>query len=197
VLPATTVTGAVVAIETSAREETDVDVDEESLPPTGSGVDETTLAESTTGPVPANDDGTCHVVVIVRVAPAGMVASEHGNAPTHAPAFETNVTPAGAGLDTLTARASDGPSLRTVIVETKRSPASTEAGALLWIVTSADVVTAVDDVAVSSCGVGSAAAENAYTVAAIGSGAVYDGGTAYVVVIVRDAPAGIVPSAHG
>jgi len=73
----------------------------------------------------------------------------------------------------------------------------TEAGPLFEISTSALVVTGVDAVELSLAEFGSVVADETVAVFWIGSGVVYDDGTEYVVVIVRDSPAGIVPSAHG
>jgi hypothetical protein len=54
--------------------------------------------------------------VIVRVAPAATVPSEHGYAVVHAPLFETKTRLVGVGSATETAAASDVPLLVIVTV---------------------------------------------------------------------------------
>ena len=56
--------------------------------------------------------GTWNVATIVRVCPAGIVPSAHGNAVVQSPVFPTNVNPLGVGSDTVTPGASLGPWLR-------------------------------------------------------------------------------------
>jgi hypothetical protein len=65
------------------------------------------------------------------------------------------------------------------------------------IARSALVTTGVDDVELLLPDVGSVVADETVAVLRIGLGVVYDAGTEYVDVIVRVAPAGIVPSEHG
>jgi hypothetical protein len=62
------------------------------------------------------DSGTEKVLVIVRVAPAGTVPSEQGNAVAQAPLFETKVSPLGVGSATVTLVASELPLFVTRIV---------------------------------------------------------------------------------
>ena len=95
---------------------TGVLVVDESLPAAGSLTAEDTDAVLTTGPPPEYDAGTRYVDVIVRVAPAGTVRSEHGNAVVQSPVLPTKLTPAGVGSATTTDVASDGPLFVTVVV---------------------------------------------------------------------------------
>ena len=66
--------------------------------------------------VPLKDGGVEKVLVIVFDWPAVIVPSEQGKGPVQAPALETKFAPAGVASVTLTAAASDGPLLVTVIV---------------------------------------------------------------------------------
>jgi hypothetical protein len=66
--------------------------------------------------VPAKDGGVENVLVIVFDWPAVIVPSEQGKGVVQAPALEMKFAPAGSGSVTLTAAASEGPLLVTVIV---------------------------------------------------------------------------------
>ena len=66
--------------------------------------------------VPLNDGGVEKVLVIVFDWPAVIVPSEQGKGPVQAPELETKFAPAGVASATLTAAASEGPLLVTVIV---------------------------------------------------------------------------------
>jgi hypothetical protein len=96
------------------------------------------------------------VDVIVRVPPAGTVPRLHGKAATHAPAFETNVRPAGVGSAAETDCASDGPPFVTTVVKTTFAPPGTAvAGPVLEIDRSADAAAVPDVVDALFAGFGS------------------------------------------
>ena len=90
-----------------------------------SGTDVVTLAVLLIAPGAAADCGTVNVATIVRVVPAGIVPSAHGNGVTQSPVFDTKVSPAGVGSSTTTAVASEGPALVTTIVYMTVPPGAT------------------------------------------------------------------------
>ncbi len=80
-----------------------------------SDVDELTVAVLVTVGE-ACDAGTLKVEVMVFVPPATTVPSVQGNAVVQSPLLETKLRPDESGSATLTANASDGPALLTVMV---------------------------------------------------------------------------------
>ena len=176
-VPGFTPPGANFTIERSALLVTGDDDVEVLLPGVGSVVVVDTVAVLSTGLGVVYDDGAAKVLVMVRVAPAGTMPSEHGNALTQAPVFDTNVRPVGDGSATLTAAASDTPLLVTTMVKTALVPGVTEAGPVLTTCTSALGLTGVDDVEVLLPGVGSVVVVDTVAVLSTGFGVVYEAGT--------------------
>jgi hypothetical protein len=169
-----------------------------SFPGDGSAVAEVTDAVLRIGLAPLYPEGTRYVAVMVRVAPAGIVPREHGNAVTQFPAVERNVKPAGVASATFAPAASLGPLFVTTIVNASVWPGVTDAGPVFVSRKSAEPdATGVEAVAVLLADAGSLL--EALTVAAltIGFAPAYPDGTPYVAVITRFPPTGIVPRLHG
>src|SRR5882672_12562240 len=74
----------------------------------GSGVVAVTVAVFTIGSGAVYPGATWNTAVMVRLAPAARMPSEHGNGVAQAPLVETKVSPAGVGLSTDTPAASLG-----------------------------------------------------------------------------------------
>jgi hypothetical protein len=100
----------------SALVTTDVVVVELLLPPVWSVVDDETVAVFVIGFGVEYEDGTAYVVVMVAVAPAATVPSEHGYAVVHAPVLETKVSPVGVASETMAVAAGSPPTFVTVTV---------------------------------------------------------------------------------
>src|SRR5262245_62205318 len=127
--PTCTLAGALVCVTSpSASRFNAVSIVDELFAALVSTVRLATLTVLTIGTGPVNAAGTLNVAVMMRVAPAASVPSAHGNAVVQSPAFDTNVSPAGAGSSTTTAGAVDGPTFVTAIVEVSGVPGTANDG---------------------------------------------------------------------
>src|SRR5690606_35280566 len=80
------------------------------------------------------------VVLMVRVSPAAIVPSRHGNGVVHAPALDTKLRPGGTGSVTVTLCAGVVPILDTTIVNTICSPGCVTAGPVFRMLSTAGAI---------------------------------------------------------
>src|SRR5215831_11023609 len=92
-------------------------------------------------------------MVRVPAPPGGSVPRLHGKDVVHAPAFDTKISPGGAGSLTITLNALEGPAFVTVMTYATLLPGTTTGGPALLIARFARGVSV--SVSVAECGVGS------------------------------------------